>query len=116
MTAWIVVTLVSKSATSCEIETFITAWSRTIRNCAAASTARTGHLLIGSSAEQLGLLSGELLLGQDPLLFQFAQLPELIDDRPSGSGRGGGLSGRGRLLLLFFLRRPALALAFGDTV
>src|SRR3954453_20391028 len=79
ITAWIVVTVVSKSATSWEIETFITAWSRTIRNWAAASTARTGHLLIGSSAEQLGLLSCELLLGQDPLLFQFAQLPELID-------------------------------------
>src|SRR5215217_7588679 len=46
MTAWIVVTLVSKSATSCEIETFITDWSRTIRNCAAARTARTDHLRI----------------------------------------------------------------------
>ena len=30
--AWIVVTVVSKSSTSCEIATFITAWSRTIRN------------------------------------------------------------------------------------
>src|SRR3954447_7115776 len=40
MTAWIVVTLVWKSATSCEIETFITAWSRTMRNCAAPRTAR----------------------------------------------------------------------------
>src|SRR3954453_11110707 len=34
-----VVTVVSKSATSCEIETFMTDWSRTIRNWAAARTA-----------------------------------------------------------------------------
>ncbi len=40
MTAWIVVTSVSKSLTSCEIDTFITAWSRTMRNWAAARTAR----------------------------------------------------------------------------
>src|SRR5215210_7738933 len=39
MTPWMVVTWVSKSSTSCEIDTFITAWSRTMRNCAAASTA-----------------------------------------------------------------------------
>ncbi len=41
MTAWIVVTSVSKSATSWLIDTFITAWSRTMRNCAAARTTRT---------------------------------------------------------------------------
>ena len=50
MTAWIVVTSVSKSATSCEIETFITDWSRTIRNWAAARTMRTDHLPIAQPA------------------------------------------------------------------
>ncbi len=36
MTAWIVVTVVSKSLTSVLIDTFITDWSSTIRNCAVA--------------------------------------------------------------------------------
>ena len=36
MTAWIVVTVVSKSLTSWLIETFITDWSSTMRNCAVA--------------------------------------------------------------------------------
>src|SRR3954453_6535098 len=43
MTAWMVVTSVAKSSTSWEIETFITAWSRTIRNWAAPSTDSTFH-------------------------------------------------------------------------
>ena len=37
ITAWIVVTVVSKSATSALIETFIADWSSTITNCAIAS-------------------------------------------------------------------------------
>ncbi len=37
MTAWITVTVVSKSATSWLIDTFMTDWSRTITNCAVAS-------------------------------------------------------------------------------
>ena len=41
MTAWMVVTSVSKSATSWLIDTFITAWSSTMRNCAAARTSST---------------------------------------------------------------------------
>src|SRR5215217_8799201 len=49
MTPWIVVTVVSKSATSCEIETFMTAASSTIRNCEAASTIRTRRLDTGSA-------------------------------------------------------------------
>src|SRR6056297_783828 len=44
MTAWIAVTSVSRSTTSWLMETFITAWSRTITNCAAASTASGTHL------------------------------------------------------------------------
>ena len=36
MTAWIVVTVVWKSCTSELIETFITDWSSTMRNCAVA--------------------------------------------------------------------------------
>ena len=42
MTAWIVVTVVSKSATSVLIDTFITDWSSTITNCAVAR-ATSGH-------------------------------------------------------------------------
>src|SRR6478735_11655441 len=42
MTAWMVVTVVSKSLTSVLIETFMTDWSRTITNCAVAS-ATSGH-------------------------------------------------------------------------
>ncbi len=37
MTAWIVVTVVSKSSTSWLMATFITDWSRTMMNCAPAS-------------------------------------------------------------------------------
>ena len=37
MTAWMVVTVVSKSATSWLIETFMTDWSRTMMNWAPAS-------------------------------------------------------------------------------
>src|SRR5215212_8885696 len=52
MTAWIVVTVVSKSSTSWLIATFITAWSRTIRNCAAESTTSTAHLVIAPAYAQ----------------------------------------------------------------
>ena len=41
--AWIVVTSVSRSSTSWEIETFMTVLSSTIRNWAAESTSRTFH-------------------------------------------------------------------------
>src|SRR5262245_45595446 len=43
MTAWIAVTLVSKSSTSWLIDTFMTAWSSTITNCAAARIASGAH-------------------------------------------------------------------------
>ena len=43
ITAWIVVTVVSKSATSWLIETFMTDWSRTMMNWAPAS-ATSAHL------------------------------------------------------------------------
>ena len=47
ITAWIVVTVVSKSATSWLIETFITDWSRTMMNCAPASATSGSHFFIG---------------------------------------------------------------------
>lgn len=56
ITAWIVVTEVSKSATSWEIETFITDWSRTIRNWAAERTIRAPHLAPMISAPRAGLM------------------------------------------------------------
>ena len=47
MTAWIVVTVVSKSLTSWLIETFITDWSSTMRNCAVAkATSAAPPLLV----------------------------------------------------------------------
>src|SRR3954452_554760 len=71
------------------------------------------HLL----AEDLGLLVGELLLGQDALLLQLAELLELLD----GVGRRGRrrrrrrVLGLGRLLLVFLLL-PAVGLAPRDAV
>src|SRR3954447_26101828 len=61
-----------------------------------------------SAAQQLRLLRGELLLGEDALGFQLAQLLQLVDGRAGGGGgrRLSGLFG----LLLFFLFAPALAL------
>src|SRR6516165_8208461 len=49
MTAWIAVTLVSKSATSWLIDTFMTAWSSTITNCAAARIASGAHFFTAGS-------------------------------------------------------------------
>ena len=46
ITAWMVVTVVSKSSTSWLIDTFITAWSSTMRNWVAASTASAGHATV----------------------------------------------------------------------
>ena len=45
MTAWIVVTVVSKSSTSWLIETFITDWSSTMRNCAVAKAISAGQAM-----------------------------------------------------------------------
>ena len=46
MTAWIVVTVVSKSMTSWLIDTFMTAWSSTITNCAAARMTSGPHFFM----------------------------------------------------------------------
>src|SRR4051812_14451726 len=74
-----------------------------------------------SLAEDLGLLVGELLLGQDALLPQLPELLELSD----GVGRRGRRGRRrrrrrrvlrlGRLLLVFLLL-PAVGLAPRDAV
>ena len=50
MTPWMVVTVVSKSSTSWLMETFITAWSRTMTNWAAASAARVPQAIVARSA------------------------------------------------------------------
>ncbi len=54
ITAWIVVTVVSKSATSWLIETFITDWSRTMMNCAPARATSGSHFFIGLSVPAFG--------------------------------------------------------------
>src|SRR3954451_19547951 len=84
MTAWIVVTVVSKSATSWEIETFITAWSRTIRNCAAASTTRTDQRFIGRP------YPADWSLEREPRLITswFRRAPGTLRAQ-RGGGRGG---------------------------
>src|SRR5436190_9760113 len=69
ITPWMVVTVVWKSATSCEIETFITDWSRTIRNWAAARTRRTERrdvVLSAWTSEGVGPLMAPLYLGPPP--------------------------------------------------
>src|SRR6476660_159320 len=82
MTIWIVVTVVSKSSTSWEIATFITAWSRTIRNCAGASTNSGTHFRIaaeptgGSGSRRLG--AGDR--GFDPV--------QPLDDLVESAGEG----------------------------
>ena len=48
MTAWMVVTVVSKSSTSWLIETFITDWSSTMTNCAVARATNGNHRFIES--------------------------------------------------------------------
>src|SRR3954452_7882788 len=72
-------------------------------------------------AEDLGLLVGELLLGQDALLLQLAELLDLLD-RVGRRGRGGrrrrgrlGVLRLGRLLLVFLLL-PAVGLTPRDAV
>ncbi len=47
MTAWMVVTVVSKSSTNWLIETFITDWSSTITNCAVAKATSGNQRFIG---------------------------------------------------------------------
>ena len=54
ITAWIVVTVVSKSATSWLIETFITDWSSTMMNCAPARATSGSHFFIGLSVPAFG--------------------------------------------------------------
>src|SRR6478752_6156730 len=48
MTAWIVVTVVSKSSTSVLIDTFMTDWSRTITNCAVPRASKGSQRFTGS--------------------------------------------------------------------
>ena len=48
ITAWIVVTVVSKSSTSVLIDTFMTDWSSTITNWAVANATRGHHRFIDS--------------------------------------------------------------------
>ncbi len=43
-----------------------------------------------SSAEQLGLLRGELVVGQDPAVTEVGELAELVSDVDRGRGRRGG--------------------------
>ena len=50
MTAWIVVTVVSKSSTSWLIETFMTDWSRTMTNWAPARATSGSRRFIGLSS------------------------------------------------------------------
>ena len=69
-----------------------------------------------SGGEQLRLLGGELLLGEDPLRLQLAELLELVDRRLPPPAAGGGAAAGGGRLLRFFLLRPALALAARDAV
>ena len=48
ITAWMVVTVVSKSATSALIETFIADWSRTMTNWAMARATSGSQLVFGA--------------------------------------------------------------------
>lgn len=54
MTAWMVGTVVSKSATSWLIDTFMTDWSRTITNWAIASAMSAVFFIVGSPVGELG--------------------------------------------------------------
>ena len=49
ITAWIVVTVVSKSATSALMETFIADWSSTMTNCAMANATSGNQFVFGVS-------------------------------------------------------------------
>src|SRR3990170_1442276 len=94
MTPWMVVTVVSKSSTSWLIETFMTAWSRTMTNWAAASAASEPESFMGTppardgirASPQSGLEIGGLL---SRLLFRCLVDPLLllvVVDRPCGAG------------------------------
>src|SRR6478752_185318 len=50
ITAWIVVTVVSKSSTSALIETFIADWSSTITNCAMARATNGSQFIFGAGS------------------------------------------------------------------
>ena len=50
ITAWIVVTVVSKSSTSVLIETFIADWSSTITNCAIARATSGSQFVFGAGS------------------------------------------------------------------
>ena len=50
ITAWIVVTVVSKSSTSALIETFMADWSSTITNCAMASATSGNQFIFGAGS------------------------------------------------------------------
>ena len=56
MTAWIVVTVVWKSWTSALIETFITDWSSTMRNCAVAKATSASQPLFAVASFTFPLL------------------------------------------------------------
>src|SRR5215217_7462905 len=79
------------------------------------------HRAHAPSAEDLGLLRRELLLGEDALVLERSQVLELLDrvlataaDRGRGRGRGV-LLGR-RLVGLLFLCGPPVCLAAADAV
>ena len=54
MTPWIVVTVVSKSATSWLMETFMTAWSRTMTNWASARADSGSQDFMGRCSTSVG--------------------------------------------------------------
>src|SRR2546428_903776 len=104
-------TVVSRSSTTCEIDTFMTVLSSTITNCAVPSSRMVVRLRISAPSqrrwgrlcptfplgalEDQALLGAELLVGQDASVVEGGEPVELVEavgDRAAGSGlvAGGG--------------------------
>ena len=75
MTAWIVVTVVWKSWTSALIETFITDWSSTMRNCAVAKATSASQPLFAAALFTFPLLVLRALARTGRLLKASVVLP-----------------------------------------
>ena len=100
MTAWIVVTVVSKSSTSVLIETFMADWSSTMTNWAMASATNGNQLVFGAGSvwvtwESLAVTAGfSSAAGRLPARRAGSQRPARRPRWTSRPSRKAAVSGR----------------------
>jgi glucose-6-phosphate 1-dehydrogenase len=107
MTAWIAVTVVSKSLTSWLIDTFITAWSSTITNWAAARIASGAHFFTAGSWHT-GRVRGDMVARMTLTGLSAGAVSTAPADALVVFGISGDLAKKMTFLSLYLLERRGL--------